>query len=229
MTTVTGPAPPSRPQPEMQAEGTVSPTQTATTEAAPVQAAVATTSVPATATPRPATAAPTATPQAAQLSPPVLTGPEDGWSAPIGSVTFSWNPVPGATGYIVETRSDRAGQTEWNPWPAIGGGTPSLQLYYDTKSSYFQIPGTIYYWRVVPLGRGGQRGQPSAERRFVFQQPSLPPDTPEPPTDMPPTRCRRRSRHRRSRHRRNRHRQPIRQCRRHERQSDCRRPIRRGT
>ncbi len=134
--------------------------------------------------------APTSTRAVTPLPAPSLVSPIYGWSAPLDAVTFEWKPVPGAAQYRVETRSDREGQTAWQPWGPVD--VPSLKLGYSDHADYFKIPGTIYYWRVVALDANGNKGSYSAERVFEFQRvsPKPPTNTPKPPptdTPKPPT------------------------------------------
>lgn len=179
----------------------------------PVSTATATTTplptIPATATPtatrpRPApTATPKpepATPTSASLPAPVLVQPADGWGDPSDAVTFQWQTVPGAIGYVVETRPESSGQGDWRSWGRVDG--TSLTLSYDVEGQYFNAPGTVYLWRVAALNNIGKVGSYSATHRFVFQRPTsggnqppeTPTDTPQPPpppvltdTPAPPT------------------------------------------
>lgn len=167
----------------------VTPTLTATplpTTPAPTQAATPTRAAP----PSPQGAA-TPTSIAVPLPAPVLIEPQDE-STVQERVTFTWGPVPGATGYRVETRSDRIGQQDWRAWPV--GNQTRLVIAYDSYSDYFNTPGTVYYWRVLALNANNQPGTPSLERTFIFSRPGSPADTPTPqpatetpvPTDTPP-------------------------------------------
>ena len=165
---------------------TARPTATATVTSAPPTPALAhatntpvrptSTSVPSTPTPAPE-----------KLAAPDLQGPEDGWGEPQDTVTLTWSPVTGAASYRIETRSDRPGQQEWRPW-TVGDAT-QLTIRYDGHPDYFHTPGTVYTWRVLALNANGLAGDPSPERRFVFQRASTAPpptDTPAPPpTDTP--------------------------------------------
>ena len=126
------------------------------------------------------------------LAAPALTGPGDGDTA-MGRVNLGWQPVAGASGYVVQTRSDRAGQTEWRTWQA--GQNTSLSIPFNSDPGYFNTPGTVYYWRVAALNGAGQPGNFSPVRRWVYQvesqpaptQPPAPADTPTPPLPDTPT------------------------------------------
>ena len=169
---------------------TASPTPTATSKAARTPTA--------TSTPRSPTATLTSARQV--LAAPVLTGPGDGETV-TGRVALSWQPVAGSSGYVVQTRSDRAGQTDWRSWQA--GQNTSLAIPFSADPDYFSGPGTVYYWRAVALNAAGQPGSFSSVRRWVYQVESQPapaqppaatptppplPDTPTPPPlPDPPT------------------------------------------
>jgi hypothetical protein len=122
------------------------------------------------------------------LAAPELLRPPDG-ETQTGSVTFRWSAVTGAAGYRVETRSDRADQTDWRLWQA--GKTTELRIVFDDHPDYFKIPGTVYQWRVAALDATGQVGVVSGVRGIVFQRPEKPaptaPPTAVPPTAVPPT------------------------------------------
>ncbi len=141
-----------------------------------------------TATPR--STAPTRTPVRAtpppvpSLTAPLIAAPDDGVTADQGSVRLAWQAAPGATGYRVETRSEREGQQEWKSWPS--GGSTELTLNFDDPAiaQYFSIPGTVYEWRVAALDRSGQPGAYSEVRRFVFNRPQPDKPTPPPPSQL---------------------------------------------
>ena len=82
-----------------------------------------------------------------------------------------YSGVNGAAGYVVETRSDRAGQQEWRRWPVSGSET-TINLAFDTLGDYFNTPGTVYFWRAVAVDANGNQGPYSGQRRFVFQRPN---------------------------------------------------------
>jgi hypothetical protein len=103
----------------------------------------------------------------------------------VGSVTLRWQLVSGANGYRVETRSDREGQGDWRSWQA---STNELRLVFDSYPDYFQVPGTVYRWRVAGLDGAAVVETYSSEWSFIFQRESKPePPTPkpEPPTPKP--------------------------------------------
>lgn len=182
---------------------TKQPVRTATATATPLP------TIPATATPSATRLRPTptatpkpepATPTSAPLPAPVLVQPADGWGDPADAVTFQWQTVPGAIGYVVETRPESSGQGDWRNWGRVDG--TSLTLSYDVEGQYFNAPGTVYLWRVAALNNIGKIGNYSATHRFVFrrptsggnQPPETPTDTPQPPpppvltdTPAPPT------------------------------------------
>jgi hypothetical protein len=139
----------------------------------------------------PTTASPTATPlPLAPLAAPQLQGPSQGETV-LERIEFRWVSVPNATGYQVETRSDRPGQTDWRAWYRLPVGETIFNLPFADAPDYFAIPGTVYSWRVAALDAAG-RPTYSAERTFVMQRAQAatptprPTDTPPPPTAVPP-------------------------------------------
>jgi hypothetical protein len=123
------------------------------------------------------------------LGVPALLTPPDSWAESQPVVGFEWAPVSGAVDYVLETRSDRAGQVDWRSWGRTGGAR--FDITYANHPDYFAIPGTVYYWHVAAVDGAGRPGSFSPEGTFVFQRPSespADPPTPEPPTPAPPTR-----------------------------------------
>ena len=180
--------------PTIGAAEAVTPTSTLAPSTPPTAApAPAATSRPAPATAPTHTPVRTTAPPTAQALPaPAISAPESGYTAEQRSVRLAWQEAPGATGYRVETRSEREGQKEWKSWPSEGGTELTLNFDDPTTAQYFSIPGTVYEWRVAALDKGGQPGAYSEVRKFVFNRqrpatntPIPPTDTPEPPTPTP--------------------------------------------
>ncbi len=153
-------------------------------------------------TPRQRASTPTAKVTVASTSPelhretlpaPVSLGPDDGWGEVSDAVTLEWSGVAQASGYQVETRSDRAGQTEWRVWGPLAPNATRLIIRYEDHPDYFAIPGTVYTWRIAALDGAGRPGDYAGSRRFVFNRRGekatatqrLPTDTPRPATDTP--------------------------------------------
>jgi hypothetical protein len=101
------------------------------------------------------------------LPAPELYWPKDGETT-YGHALLTWSEVKDAAYYIVQTRSDRLGQTDWKEW----GKTyvERFDLIFDANSNYFRDPGTIYYWRVIAVNSQNERGTPSGTRKFIFQR-----------------------------------------------------------
>ncbi len=89
--------------------------------------------------------------------------PPPGSRSPSPSPTFSWQPVPGASSYVVEVcRDPRCGQLEIRAQvPALTWGVP------------FALPAADYYWRVTAVGPTGLDGYPSPPA--TFRTPDRPP------------------------------------------------------
>jgi len=87
--------------------------------------------------------------------------------------------VAGAASYRLQTRSERPGQTNWQSWGPVAG--TDYTFVFDAFPDYFNVPGTVYFWRVLALDAGNQPGPESATWRFIFQRKSVQPTPPPPP------------------------------------------------
>jgi serine/threonine protein kinase len=152
---------------------TASPTRTATRTATPTTTATrppVSTNTAIAVSPTVPAAPPAAPAPLVSLGAPQLLDPPDEESL-TGVARLQYSGVNGAAGYVVETRSDRAGQQEWRRWPVSGSET-TINLAFDALGEYFSIPGTVYYWKVAAVDASGNIGPYSDQRRFVFQRPS---------------------------------------------------------
>jgi len=129
---------------------------------------------------------PTATPIPAEPLPaPNLLRPDSGATESGVSVTFEWSPVSGASQYRLETRSERPGQSDWRTWGEGFTSSTVLTLSFASQPDYFNIPGTLYFWRVAAVDANGQVGVHSEVWAFIFQRKTSSTDTPAPPTVTP--------------------------------------------
>jgi hypothetical protein len=78
-------------------------------------------------------------------------------------------PVANAISYVIQTRSDFHGQTNWRDW-LMGDSSTEYTLYFpQSDPAYFTQPGVVYFWRVLAVGSQGNRGMPSGEGSFRMQ------------------------------------------------------------
>jgi hypothetical protein len=99
---------------------------------------------------------------------PDLLAPGDGATIvyPQDHFRLSWEPVAGASRYLVSVATDPSlGSVVWSTGPV------------ETQATAFTLlaplaPGQTYYWGITPVDGEGNRGSPSAVRSFNWEWPS---------------------------------------------------------
>ncbi len=105
-------------------------------------------------------------------SAPLLSGPTNlqptDLETVLGKIQLAWSDINGSVGYVVETRTNSAGSSDWRRWGPVA--STLMTISFDDDVSYFHTPGTIYFWRVAAVDASGRTGLYSEVRSFVFQR-----------------------------------------------------------